>query len=169
MPSAKGKKRKELAEFQDEERYHRREWRTQRLGWAVLAAVLVAACAGLFGSGPMAVQKVAVGDSTLEFDRFVRRRAAAEWKLQPAPTAAAGDEVVVRIASRFLEKFELKRIVPEPTSSALAGEQTVFRFDASNMRGAIVFHVEPEDFGTAAGSFEVGEGSAVTLAQFIYP
>lgn len=171
MTKSNREKRKELAEFEYEERYHRREWAVQRIGWTVIGVVLLAACAGLFGDGPLAHRQIAIGDSTLEFDRFVRQRAATEWRLQPASDAASDGEIVVSLPSRFLDSFEIRTIAPEPSSSALVGERTVFRFNASDVQssGSIAYHVEPDGIGSTSAEIQVGERQSATFRQFIYP
>jgi len=43
----------ERCDSESDHRFHRNEWRLQRIGWVLVALFLVLAVAGLFGNGPL--------------------------------------------------------------------------------------------------------------------
>jgi hypothetical protein len=55
-------------------RFQRRTWVAQRVGWGVIACVLVAALLGLLGSGPFASRTLdsTQGGFRLEYELFLR-------------------------------------------------------------------------------------------------
>ena len=71
----------ELAEDME---FQRKNWRAERIGWAVLAFILLAAALGLFGQGPLGGTVVAAGDDSLSltYERF--------WRLS-SPTRLGGE------------------------------------------------------------------------------
>ena len=167
--SNKADKARELAEFQAEERIHRREWLVQRIAWGLLILIIVAGLAGLFGNGPLSKQTMATASGTIEIDRFARRSASEEWRIRPIQAAQEGSQLALRISSAFLECYEITAIVPEPASTTLDGSDVVFMFDASAARGTVAFHVEPERIGLADGSFVLNDSKPMLIRQFVYP
>jgi hypothetical protein len=160
---------RELKEYEAEEIFHRREWVMQRIGWAILALLLLAACVGLLGNGPLARRHIAMAAGVLNVDRFVRRDANTEWKIATRLAASATDKLEVRISSRFLERFRLAGITPEPRSQTASVDSVVFSFAALAPREQIVFHVEPQRVGISEGEFQIGGSQPVTVKQFVYP
>lgn len=54
--------------------HQRREWVIERIGWAIMALILLAALAGLLGSGPLSNARIDHPGSHLsaEYNRFER-------------------------------------------------------------------------------------------------
>jgi hypothetical protein len=167
--SNKADKARELAEFQAEEAFHRREWLVQRIAWGLLILVIAAGLAGSFGSGPLSKRAMATASGTIEIDRFARRHASGEWRIQPIQSAAEGSQLALRISSSFLERYEIAAIVPEPASMTIDGSDVVFVFDAADARGTVAFHVEPENVGLGEGSFVLNDSEPLLIQQFVYP
>ncbi|MEU1889606.1 hypothetical protein [Streptomyces pristinaespiralis] len=85
-------------EIDDSEAFHRKEQTFERVGWAVLALLLVAACLGVFGDwGPVAsaTAKSPGGIVTMEYDRFDRYTARTDLTITTgAPTVDEGEVVL---------------------------------------------------------------------------
>ena len=45
--------------------FQRLEWRIQRVGWVLWAAIVIAACAGLMGRGPLSATEASAPDGSL--------------------------------------------------------------------------------------------------------
>lgn len=161
--------RRELKEYQAEEIFHRHEWFAQRVGWAALALLLIAACLGLLGNGPLSHRRIAMKEGTLILDRFVRRDANTQWTIELSPAQTATRTLEVRVSSQFLQRFRLAGITPEPRSQAAAGDYVVFSFASSAPRAQITFHVEPLQIGTSEGEFQIGVSEPSVVQQFVYP
>jgi hypothetical protein len=164
--SNKADKARELAEFQAEERIHRREWLAQRIAWVLLILIILAGLAGLFGSGPLSKRSIATASGTIEVDRFARRRASDEWLIRAIQDDS---QLALRISASFLERYEIRAIVPEPASARVDGSDVVFVFDAAAARGTVAFHVEPEAIGLSEGSFVLNDSEPLLIRQFVYP
>ncbi len=162
-------KRRELDEFRAEETFHRREWMVQRMGWLVLALLLIAACAGLLGNGPLAHQRIATRTGLLLLDRFARRDGPTQWRVEPNADANERAALKVRISSQLLEHFEIVAITPNPVDQAISANSVVFTFHVVAPGSHIVFHVEPQHVGWNAGQFQIGDSAPVLVRQFVYP
>lgn len=160
---------RELKEYEAEETFHRREWLAQRVGWTILTLLLLAACAGLLGNGPLARRSISTTDGTLSIDRFARRDANTEWTIAPRAAGITSNALEVRISSRFLKRFRLAGITPEPRSQTAFTDSVVFSFAALAPRVQITFHVEPLRVGMSEGEFQIDRSPPVKVKQFVYP
>lgn len=160
---------KELAEFRAGETYHRREWFVQRVGWVLLFLLIMSACLGLLGHGPLAQRTLTTSSGVLEMDRFARREATTEWKIRPAGHFGADREFVIRISSAFLQRYEISAVDPEPVTTSLADRNVVLKFIVADPNGSIVFHVEPQHAGMNAGEVQLGDSEPLEVKQFVYP
>ena len=79
-------------EVHEDMRLVRRSWVVQRIGWGVMAALLLAALLGLFGTGPLsrATATAPGGAVTLDYDRFGRYLGPATLLIRVGPGAAPG-------------------------------------------------------------------------------
>jgi hypothetical protein len=162
-------KARELEEFRAEEVFHRREWFVQRTGWTLLGVLILAACAGLFGNGPLAHQQLPIEGNVLDIDRFARREAASEWVFRPQMSTDRHDEFAVRISSQFLEHYRIVTIIPEPRQQVIDKDDVLFRFAADRSGSVITFNVEPLHMGWSTGEFRIGHSSPVRVRQLVYP
>lgn len=169
MADARSRRERDLENFRSEQEFHEREWAIQRAGWVLLLALMAAAGAGVFGGGILARDSIAVADSHIEYDRFIRRNAATQWVVSPARNAAPDGVLRLSIDSAFLEAFEVSSITPEPTRGMLFGDEVQFEFDVGAVRSSIVFHIEAEQMGVHEGSFRLEAAPAVHVRQIVYP
>jgi len=162
MASAKGR-----ADFHFEGRFHEREWLIQRIGWGCMVAFVVAAILGLFGNGLLSEQRI--GDArtaTLKYENSGRHAASLRLELTIA-TQAAG-EVSFDVNEAYLNSFELKTIVPEPSAVESLGEWLRFKFAANGTPTTITLDLMPDKIGRKDGVIKVGDRE-LHFSQFIYP
>lgn len=159
---------KELAEFRAEQKFHEHEWAAQRFGWTLVAIVLLAAAAGLFGGGPIARHAMAAGDTRIEMDRFVRYKNASEWRIRPGASVAASP-LRISIDSNFLAQYELTTITPRPARTSSSDRFVVFEFERDRSTADIVFHVQPLKMWRHEGVLRVHDLPPITVRQFVYP
>jgi hypothetical protein len=117
-------------EEQEEPATTEREWRVQRAGWVLLALIVVAALAGVFGPGPLSWSTTSAADGSLsvEYSRFARNGGPIAVRLEVAPSAAVDGQVQVVLSSELLDSLEVRQIVPEPESQASTDDGVVFTF-----------------------------------------
>ena len=151
--------------------FQRRDWLAQRIGWTALGLMLLAALAGLMGSGPMS--RTVRNDGrylTVEYDRFVRHGARTAVTFRVAPGAVTDGRVRLAIDRRFLVANDLQRLVPEP--SATRGREDTVEFIYDVAPGATLlarWTVEPDDLGSLSSSVRLNGEPSVEIAQFTYP
>jgi hypothetical protein len=152
-------------------RFQRRDWFLQRVGWCVLALLLLAGLAGLLGSGPLSRTTQADGRGLeIDYERFVRHGAQTRLMLRVAPQALDSDEVRLLIPRDYLMAYQVERIDPEPESTRSAGEYVEYSFRVRAREPLEVrLTVEPDELGSHWGSIRLDGGSEVNVVQFTYP
>jgi hypothetical protein len=117
-------------ELDQDEGAQRREWRFERLGWLVIALVIAAAIAGVFGDGPVAGAswKSPRPGATVEYPRILRFGASATLTATLLPASATDTLATLAIDRRFLESVDLQRITPEPLEVHASADWVVYRF-----------------------------------------
>jgi hypothetical protein len=149
--------------------FQSREWLAQRIGWVLLALILVAAMTGVFGQGPLADRTLVQGPVTVEYQRFTRRNSDARWQITLRDAAANGT-VDVSIDARFAANFEIKAVHPEPAAVAQSNGQWVYSF-ATREAGEVMvdFEIRPHKVGRHAGTITVSGAPTFHLSQLVYP
>ena len=146
----------------------RRNWRVKRVGWVVLAILVLAGAAGLFGDGPLSSTIRSANGLTLEFDRFVRRERPFTLKLHLVPQPGSS-EARLTLSRRYFDDVRLSSVMPEPVAVLANSDWTTFVFavdDASAL--AVNIHVEADRSGLAEG--EIAAGNArLRFTQIIWP
>jgi len=99
-------------------------WRFQRWGWKFFSLVLVAALAGLFGSGPLASSAISRDSVSVLFDRFQRSTAESSLQIHIAPWPAEG--LSVKISRPLADSFT--SIVPAPDVVRLSSQEATYAF-----------------------------------------
>lgn len=155
-------------EIEEDVGYQRAEWVAQRIGWLIMAVVVVAAALGFAGTGPVSHRTSATADGVLEirYERFVRRNAPALLRVQ----VAAGHDAVW-IGQSFLGQIRLVSMEPAPATAAPAGDRVTYRFDAGRAEGGfdLVIRFEPEAIGGSEGVVGVPGADSLSFRQFVYP
>lgn len=149
--------------------FQRREWVVQRIGWVLVAMILLAGAAGLFGNGPLAQRMSANQALQFEYEWLARRDAQTTWKLTPRAPPVEG-RYRVALDANWAQHFRITAVQPEPESARLANGRWVYEFSARDARAVpIVFHVEARKMGTLEGSIQLDDAPALAVTQFVYP
>lgn len=151
----------------------RRGWVIERVSWALMLLVVLAALLGLFGRGVLSHASAADARGTLrvEYERFARVRAPATMRVHVAPDAARGDTVVVWLDRAYVEHVEVVRVLPDPDRVTLDGDRVEYRFAAPQRPQpvTVTLDLEPEQFGRKRAWVGLRGGDSVRIAQLIYP
>ena len=153
-------------------RFQQRMWDVQRVGWGVIACVLVVALLGLLGSGPLASRTVdsPQGRFRLEYQRFLRQRTPTRIHLFVYLKDQPQQEVRVWCDHTLIEHFEIRQIVPPPAKVETATGSLTYIFPITNQieQLLIIFSLEPEIFGLLSGRIGVDDDS-LYFRQLVYP
>lgn len=156
--------------LEEDLRFQRGLWRVERVSWWVEVAIVIAALAGLAGSGPLSRGKAESGGLTVEYPRISRMDSPDELTIDVQPSLVRGGQVRLELDRRWLDTVEIERILPEPEESDAGSEVAGFTFRVREGAPASVrFALKHRRMGLRQGTFAVHGGDAVTLSQWIYP
>ena len=160
-------------EINEDIAHERLEWRLERIGWTVMALVLVAALAGLLGPGPLSSAIRTGNDSKLrlEYNRFVRAEGPTLLRIRSAADLATNGQLRLWIGREYIETVEIKHIDPEPASVEISGDRLIYVFKVSDpaQPTTVIFHLEPDAFGLSTLKIGIDEQTQLTARQFVYP
>lgn len=151
--------------------FQRRDWLAQRIGWVFIGVMVLAALAGLTGSGPLSRTTRSDGRHlTVEYERFVRHGSRTAVTFRVAPEAVTHGRVRIAIDRRFLAANDLQRLVPEPSVTRGHDDAVEFIYDvAPGTALQARWIVEPDELGSLSSSVRLNGGPALEITQFTYP
>lgn len=151
--------------------FQQREWRVQRLLWAVLALLLGLGLVGVFGSGPVAHATAEAPGLAVAYERIARKRAPHELRFVVDPSALPAGGMALWIDAALLDKLDIQRITPEPDAERAGPDRVVFAIDVADAAGPVevVIDVEPSEPGGFAGRAGIVDGPEVGMSGFVLP
>lgn len=153
--------------------FQQREWRVQRVFWAVLVLVVVLGMIGLFGTGP--ISSATSGSSSqgisVSYERFVRHGGEAELEFTIQPDQVQDGQVEIWISSSYLDDLTIEQYSIEPDEVRSQGERQVFVFlvDSSDEPASIRISIRPDKMGRFAGEAGIVDGPSISFSQLSYP
>ncbi|HJQ78735.1 MAG TPA: hypothetical protein VJ828_02210 [Lacipirellulaceae bacterium] len=162
-----------ILDVQHDDSFQKSEWRIQRVGWAVWIAIVIAALAGLLGTGPLSHADSTASDESLsvQYDRFLHYHKPAVLEVLVNSRARDDQPLRLKVSQSFLDSIQILRIEPEPVEQSLSADGVVYTFpqDGASQLRKILVHFEFEDFGMCKGRVELIGGGSVSFQQFVYP
>ena len=151
--------------------FERRQWTIQRIGWLVMALILLVGFIGLLGGGPLSQAQASSGPLSAQYDRLARERAPSELQLQVAAGTASNGEIAVSLNDGFLDKVDVERVLPEPVEMEAASGRVIYRFAVEDPEQftTIVFHLQPQEPGIAQGRLGLVGVEEIEFSQLIFP
>jgi hypothetical protein len=155
-------------EFQD------KEWTAQRIGWAVMALLVLAAALGLLGnSGPLAQAERQAGDGsiTVGYLRLDRHHSVGELTVDISAEFVENDEMSIWLDRDFASRLNITRIVPEPDQVLIEPERVVYAFAVGEHGSPLTVSIsyEHDGFWQEEGRLGLVNGETVELTQFLFP
>lgn len=162
-------------EIDDNPAFQQRDWRAQRIGWGVLAVVVLGAFLGFFGQGGLLgdVETMST-DRTIyvRYERFVHRAAPSRIEFRLAAGLASNDgQVRLWLDRGYMESLSIEEIQPEPTQVSVTPALLIYSFAvvSGGQPVSILFSVEHQKLGRRRSHAGVLPQGMVTLRQFVYP
>jgi hypothetical protein len=154
--------------------FQRREWVAQRVGWALMALVVLAGLLGLLGSGgPLSNASAHDEDGAVrvEYERFLHRHSPTTLRAHVAAGVAEKGEVRLWLDLEYLARGELQRVTPEPARVEAGPDRHtfVFRMADADRPTTVTFHFEADRPGPLAGRVGAGDREPARFRQFVYP
>ena len=157
----------ERCDSESDHRFHRNEWRVQRIGWVLVALFLAFAVAGLFGNGPLSRAHADNGAGRLDYQRFTRFGLSTDLVVTPA--ASAHGITRIAISRDYLEAFRVEHLTPEPAAVRLAGPNIIYEFASAAPGAAISFHITPQRLWRRSVTITIDDGAPLHISQLTYP
>lgn len=169
MAKAKTDRGTSTLELEADRDFERRERLVRRTGTWAMSAFLIAAAAGLFGSGPLSSAETRSTDSALvaRFERFTRNRATTVLDLT---LHGAGGQVQLGLNSAFVETVTVEQITPEPAAIFASRARHLYTFAAAGPDSVVrvVLRYRPETLGWLTAVITSAQ-SQLRFRQFVYP
>jgi hypothetical protein len=153
--------------------FQRRTWLVERVGWVVMALILIGALLGLFGGGGVvasAETSTEDGSLSVRYERFCRVDAPSRLRVAVRPPDEAS---VLRLwlGSEYTEAVHISRVFPEPERVEASADRYVFEFALAEPADAvaILFEIEPKEAWGLDGRLGVDGGADLRFDQFVYP
>jgi hypothetical protein len=151
----------------------RRIWTLQRIGWGVIALVLLVIMLGLTGRGPFSEATAGQAGSSLQVDyeRFARHNAPAQLQIHVGPGVARNGKACIWLNQEYLESISIEQISPEALSTKVLSDRLVYEFELPDAKrlATITFETKPQKVGPLAGRVGLEDGRSLSFQQFVYP
>jgi len=161
-------------EISEDLAFQRRSWRMQRVGWAMMAILLAAGLAGVFGVGPASSASAVQEDLKVSYERFPRAATDTDLVIEFQPR-----EDVSRIAveSRYLEQGGLLDVWPLPASMESVDGRAVIAvatpMDESDERprrpSMLTMRLHPSRVGWLSTNVHMDGRPAVRVRHLVLP
>jgi hypothetical protein len=160
-------------DLKDDLKFQRAEWRVQRVGWILWAAILAAGFIGLLGPGPLSASRDADagGNFSVNYDRFLHYHHPTQLRVNLGDSLPASTELELTLSQEYLDGLQIRRVEPEPVRSSIGKRGVVYTFSRTEAAdaGVIVFHLEFHRIGLSRGQIGINGRDSMMLDQFIYP
>jgi hypothetical protein len=162
-------------EVDEDLEFQRKSWTVQRVGWVVMALFVIAAAAGLLGSGPLSHATADVpGVMAVEYQRFARLETSETLTIRLEPAAIPAGTVRLSVNREFLDASKVASVLPAPRRVESAAGRLVFVFAVAEPRTPMVvtFSIEPQEIGRSQGIIgleSIPEPRYVTFRKLVYP
>jgi hypothetical protein len=152
--------------------YQQREWKAQRVGWAVMLLIILATLLGLFGRGPLSRASIGGDPLKLEYERFTRHASPTQLTVHLAPGVAGKDgKARVRLRRDYMQGVRIEHITPEPESVEASEDALEYVFEVADPSHPVtaVFQLEADKMWSRSGHIALGDGQPLRFTQFVFP
>lgn len=158
----------------DELDFHRKEWTIERVGWFLIALLVVAGLLGLLGrSGPLADAQVRTADGRvwLEYNRLTHRDTSARLHYTVDPALVQNGAVQVWLGGDFFHEAQVEQVSPTPASMVTEGDTVVLTFEVRSPTAPLQFfiHYSITPPGTLKGQTGVVGAGPLEFTTLVYP
>ena len=153
--------------------FQRKEWTAQRVGWVLVAALVAAASAGVFGAGPLSETTASAEDGTVqvEYERFIRHVGTTSMTISLGAGAVDDGKARLYISRDLATGWRIEDVSPAPSTESSSDGWLIYEFEVlGETPPQVKFLYRGDGFGPHDGAVHAGPGTTpVTLWQWIYP
>jgi hypothetical protein len=164
MPAKVPPVREDGLQLEEARDFQERFWTIERVAWIGFALVLIAAIAGLTGSGGLfARQTATVGGNAFGYPIVTRRQAAETFEL----SIGQAQEPALVLSEGFSQAFQLELVQPGPTSEKVSPKGLELTFEGLP-GGTIYLHARPQSPGLVSFGVKMG-GETRRVSLLVLP
>lgn len=149
------------------------QWRFERVGWGLLALIVLLALLGLFGGGPISSVSAGsdAGGLTVEYQRFIRQEGEDELIVTVDARHARDGQVELWISGTYLDAIAVTGFSPEPVEQSGDDGRVVYRFALAEGATSLTIDIDyaARSVGRLSARIGTGPETSVTFHQFSYP
>jgi hypothetical protein len=134
-----------------------------------MAAMAVAAGAGLFGNGPLSGRQTSAGDRlAVQYSRFARAHAPLDLTVEWSP---GREDAELWVDRSYLDSFAVEEIVPPPVAVSIDASNIHYTFRVRDPTAHVRarFRLKPEHGGRISGRIGSNEELEVEVRHFVFP
>lgn len=156
----------------------RTQWRGERIGWVLIALIVVAGAVGLFGGGPLssATATATSGSATFEvqYEKWNRQNHVSLMVVRVHAPGATGEDLNVTFSRDMAEIATIRSSSPS-AEGGVGPDGILYGFPVDDWSEPVTISLEyiPEENGRVApvATIQAGDLAPVKLRlpQFIYP
>ena len=158
-------------QVEEDRPWQERFWTAQRVAWALMALLVLAALLGATGRGGLIASASArSAGATVEYPRISRWQSDEQLVVR-LPASAAG-EVGVELSKAFTERFMVESVQPQPSQVEAAGTGRRYSFDVAPGGGekTIVFMVRSDHpFFERSVEARIGDAPPTAMTMTVLP
>jgi hypothetical protein len=150
----------------------RRTWTVERVGWAVMSLVVVAALLGVCGSGgPLNTGRAGDSAFAVSYARLLRHGSPTSMEVRFDAAAVEDGEIRLGVDAALFDRVQIEAVTPEPDRVELEPGRLLFVFPVVAGGGdlTVTFEVMPTGYGLHTVRMGVRDGPSVQFGQFVYP
>lgn len=151
------------------EAFQRREWRMERIGWALVTLFVLAGLVGLLGTGPLSSATATSGAVSVEYHRVAHYEADDSVTLIFAPAAVEAGAVTATLTGEWPGAVDIQGISPEPSEQLLVPGGLVLELPverSGELEVSITFRAQ--ELGSQQAELSVGSDT-VRFSQLVLP
>lgn len=145
----------------------------ERVGWALIAAVLLAGLIGLLGPGPLSYRELATenGELSVEYSAVERYEAPAQMTVRFGDAARPDRMIRLALSRDFADQIVPEAISPPPDSTTMLATKVVHAFRVSDLRdgGHVIYRFKNGDWGWRRFQISLVDGPTLEIEQFVCP
>lgn len=153
------------------ERFQRREWRFERIGWVIVALFVVAGLVGLLGTGPLswATAGSDQGLVTVEYQRITHHEADDSLELLFAAEAVEDGTISLELNGSWVAGVDIQSISPQPAEERAVPGGVVFDIAVERPgQTSVVIGFRAQEYGTLDAAVAVRDDTA-SFTQLVLP
>jgi len=150
--------------------FQRATWIVSRIGWGVMAIIVILALMGILGGTTSQTHRTAPDGSVhLIYEKTMRSHTPTQVVIH-VPAAGGADTVTVHIGHAFIDAMDIQSIIPSPTQSMLHADGVVLTFLAAAEGSAnITLAAFPNTWGRLESDIGLEGRPSARLSAFILP